>query len=66
MVGCDFTTASRLRNGTRLPSREMLERIIEAYDLDPREALEATANRTFGSFLKRYVFELEAEETRQV
>lgn len=58
-VGCDFTMASRLRNGERLPSRELLERIVAAYGLDGNEALAATrAGRSaFKEFLRVKVFE---------
>lgn len=58
-VGCDFTMASRLRNGERLPSRELLERIVAAYGLDGNEALAATrAGRSaFKEFLRIKVFE---------
>lgn len=55
-VGCDFTTASKLRNGTRLPSRELLERIIRAYDLDANDAIQATRSDTFGDYLKTMIF----------
>jgi len=56
-VGCDFTTASRLRNGQRLPSRDMLSRIIKAFDLDPAEALTASEDpATFSAYLREHVF----------
>lgn len=57
-VGCDFTMASRLRNGTRLPSRELLERIIAAYQLDANEAITATRTNTFDDYLRAKIFEL--------
>jgi transcriptional regulator with XRE-family HTH domain len=58
-VGCDFTMASRLKNGQRLPSRELLERIVEAYDLDANEALAATraGRAAFKEYLRANVFE---------
>lgn len=58
-VGCDYTMASRLRNGLRLPSRELLERIVAAYDLDGSEALEATAEgkEAFSRYLRDHVFD---------
>lgn len=72
-VGCDFTMASRLRNGKRLPSRDLLSRIVEAYGLDATEALEATSagKEAFAAYLDRVVFnppsgeieDLAAEET---
>src|SRR5688500_9702187 len=57
-VGCDYTMASRLRNGQRLPSRELLERIVNAYGLDGNEALRATAGggESFARFLADHVF----------
>lgn len=57
-VGCDYTMASRLRGGKRLPSRELLERIVTAYQLDGNEALRATAEggEAFAAFLNDHVF----------
>lgn len=57
-VGCDYTMASRLRSGKRLPSRELLERIVVAYGLDGNEALTATATGplAFARFLDEHVF----------
>lgn len=57
-VGCDYTMASRLRGGKRLPSRELLERIVSAYQLDGGEALAATAGGpdAFARFLSDRVF----------
>lgn len=62
-VGCDFTMASRLRNGQRLPSRERLEQIVSAYGLDANEALRASAAgpEAFSLYLKAKVFEPEPE-----
>lgn len=57
-VGCDYTMASRLRGGKRLPSRELLERIVSAYGLDGGEALRATAQgpEVFAQYLSDHVF----------
>jgi len=57
-VGCDYTMASRLRGGKRLPSRELLERIVSAYQLDGGEALAATAGgpEVFSRYLVDHVF----------
>lgn len=57
-VGCDYTMASRLRGGKRLPSRELLERIVAAYGLDANEALTATATGplAFARYLGEHVF----------
>lgn len=63
-VGCHFTTASRLRAGTRLPGREMFNRIVKAYDLDPMESLRAYVGprSEFGEYLRREVFHITEEE----
>lgn len=64
-VGCDFTMASRLRNGQRLPSRERLERIVEAYGLDANEALAATraGAEAFKDYLSAKIFSVEQDTT---
>jgi transcriptional regulator with XRE-family HTH domain len=43
-VGCNYTMASRLRNGKRTPSAQMLVRICAAFNLDMGQALQAYAN----------------------
>lgn len=60
-VQCHFTTASRLKSGERLPGRELLGRIIDAYDLDPQEAMRiftssGDARQRFGEYLREKVF----------
>lgn len=60
-VGCHFTTASRLKSGERLPGRELFGRIIEAYNLDAREANKiytsaGDARKAFGKYLRDTVF----------
>lgn len=57
-VGCHLSTASRLRSGERLPSRELLGRIVRIYELSRDEAFDAfTAGpATFGLFLQSRVF----------
>lgn len=58
-VGCHFTTASRLRSGERMPSRELLGRIVKAYGLDKRKTLDLyTAGDApkFGEYLQASVF----------
>lgn len=57
-VGCHFTTASRLRGGHRLPGRELLGRIVEAYNLDDKEALTAftSGKEAFGQLLRDRIF----------
>ncbi len=58
-VGCHFTTASRLRSGDRMPSRELLGRIVEAYDLDRDRTLTIFTSGTpdeFGAYLRETIF----------
>ncbi len=64
-VKCDFTMASRLRNGERLPSRELMERIVAAYGLDANEALSASrkGGKAFSAYLRKNVFERKPEKT---
>lgn len=66
-VGCDFTMASRLRNGKRLPSRELLESIVRVYHLDANDALAATRDgkEAFANYLDRTVFNPPAREPDQ-
>jgi transcriptional regulator with XRE-family HTH domain len=66
-VGCDFTMASRLRNGKRLPSRELLESIVSFYHLDANEALAATrgGKEAFAAYLDRTVFNPPAREPNE-
>jgi hypothetical protein len=63
LVGCDYTMASRLRSGDRLPSRALLERIVKTFELDGTEALRATARggRAFADFLDQKVFRTSSE-----
>lgn len=60
-VNAHYTMASRLRNGQRMPSVSMLNRIIEAYHLDAAETLAAYAAgpAQFGRYLREQVFEKE-------
>lgn len=63
-VGCHFTTASRLRSGDRMPSRELLGRIVEAYGLDKVRTLDlftAGDASEFGVYLRDEVFKGQAE-----
>ena len=63
-VDCHFTTASRLRAGTRIPGRELFMRIVKTYDLDYNEALTAFCGPRdeFGSYLRTHVFGVTDEE----
>ena len=58
-VRCHFTTVSRLKSGDRLPGPELLGRIVSAYQLDSKEALQAYASGrlAFSHFLRDTVFD---------
>lgn len=58
-VGCHYTLSSRLRNGHRRPSVDMLNRIKHAYDLDADELLKAFEDgpKEFSKFLRERIFE---------
>ena len=60
-VGIHYTYASRLRSGDRLPSAEVLVRIIREFDLPTELALDAfTAGpQQFSRFLNENVFDRE-------
>jgi transcriptional regulator with XRE-family HTH domain len=57
-VGVHFTTASRYRNGDRVPSTGVAYRIAQYYNLDPGEVLGAIAagREAFGHFMRMNVF----------
>lgn len=62
-VGCHHTMASRLRNGLRMPSAEMLSRILDAFPLAPEDEkalLVALAHgkgkEEVGRWLREHVF----------
>lgn len=57
-VGCNYTMASRLRSGNRMPSVYMLVRICSAYELDEGEALRQFAKgpTAFSQWLRDGVF----------
>lgn len=62
-VGCNYTMASRLRSGNRMPSAKMLTRICAAYQLDEGEALRAHARGqdAFSAWLREKVFNVDAD-----
>jgi transcriptional regulator with XRE-family HTH domain len=62
-VGVHFTTASRYRNGERVPSTGVALKIANVYGLDAREILEAIARgrQSFGHFMRMRVFGPEPE-----
>lgn len=57
-VGCDHTTASRLRSGHRMPSPDMLNRICDAYELDKAVALTkyGEGRDAFSAWLRASIF----------
>lgn len=63
-VGCHFTTASRLRAGTRMPGRDLFNRIVAIYNLDRNEAMTAFCGPMgeFGVYLQTAVFNVLAED----
>lgn len=63
-TGCHFTTASRLRSGTRMPGRELFGKIVEVYSLDHAESMRAFAGTRvdFGAYLRKNVFHITDEE----
>lgn len=58
-VGCDFTMASRLRNGQRLPGIRLMIRIQAAFDLPYDDLMQAYEGgpESFGAYLRTHVFE---------
>lgn len=60
-VGCNYTMASRLRNGKRMPSAEMLVKICQAFGLDMGAALRAFAggNASMARWLREEIFDKE-------
>lgn len=57
-VGVHFTTASRYRNGDRVPSTTVALKIADCYDLDPGEMLRAISagREAFGHYIRMKVF----------
>lgn len=62
LVGCDYTMASRLRNGQRMPSGQMLAKIVDECSLDANTALQMYAEgaAAFSRYLRETVFALPA------
>jgi transcriptional regulator with XRE-family HTH domain len=58
-TGRDFTTASKIRNGGRMPGLELFLKIVIEFDLDPREAIVAAyrGREAFKEFVNRTVFD---------
>lgn len=57
-VGVHFTTASRYRNGERVPSTGVALRIAETYEIDPGVVLRAICegHEAFGHFMRMNIF----------
>lgn len=57
-VKVHFTTASRYRNGERVPSTDVALRIVKEYGLDLEEMIEAMAGgrEVFGHYIRMNVF----------
>lgn len=58
-VDCHYSMASRLRTGARLPSRDLLRRIIAEFGLDRMEAYDAydQGRDGFSRYIRDKVFE---------
>lgn len=63
-VGTDFTTASKLRNGSRLPSMKVAADIWRVYELDGNELFTAYLEGpvVFAAYLRSKVFEPQGED----
>jgi len=63
-VGCDFTMASRLKLGKRMPSADLLVRIIRAFELPPDEVIAAYEGgpTVFSRYLRTRVFGIPEEQ----
>lgn len=59
LTGCDYTMASKIRNGTRKPSTGLFTRIILVFELDAKDAVAAYAGGAvmFSDYLRKSVFE---------
>ncbi|MEV0151550.1 MULTISPECIES: helix-turn-helix transcriptional regulator [unclassified Nonomuraea] len=64
-VDCDFTHASKIRNGQRLPSLPLLIKIRQVYGLDGNDVLDAYQDGpvTFAAYLNSKVFEPSGDES---
>ena len=66
-IGVDFSLASRLRNGKRLPTLPQLWRISKAFKLPAKALVEASTKgpEAFGKYLRTHIKGL-AVETDQI
>lgn len=58
LTGCNYTMASKIRNGTRMPSGALFSRIVRVFDLNGDEAVEAYAGgrAVFSEYIQNHVF----------
>lgn len=58
-LGVHYTTISRIRTGSRLPSGPLLRDLIGAFDMDPQEALDkyAEGREAFSQYLAEKIHE---------
>lgn len=56
-VGCSHSMASRLRSGKRLPSLQLINRIADAYGIDPTPLVRAHKRgaESFGRALRKVI-----------
>jgi transcriptional regulator with XRE-family HTH domain len=59
LTGCDFTSASKIRNGHRRPSLELFMRMMIVFNVDANDAVDAWKRgpRAFTDFLNEMIFE---------
>jgi len=65
-VGCSVSTASRIKDGSRMPGRLLFNKIVEQYDLNPIEALHKFCGPKdeFGSYMRKAVFKITNEDLK--
>lgn len=68
LTGCNYTMASKIRNGTRKPSAGLLTRIILVFELDAEQSIEAYAKGPvlFSDYLRKNVFDAPDHDTGAV
>lgn len=62
-IGVHFTMASRYRNGQRVPSTKVLQKIAQEYELPIDELVTAATagGRQFGHYMRIHLFGAEPE-----
>jgi len=68
LTGCNYTMASKIRNGARMPSGALFSRIVRVFDLNGDAAVEAYAGgrSVFSDYIEREVFSAGLDETEAV